>query len=222
MSEPAEERYGFSARDPWSEATSEDAAARADEPAAQPADPPPPDYRQPVSGRLVSAGGTDSPRPDRRPVPRRTPPPGNDLLGGLQKWLIKSSARNMRREFEDQVRKNFGGGRAEPDDVWGTATTEVPPDPTEAPECAWCPICRAARRMRENGPGLGSQLSTMPDVVASAVQDAIAAFDGVLSRSAPAHEHEPPADRSPGPPHADSATDPAEAERAPDEPGDRG
>jgi hypothetical protein len=181
------------------------------------------------TGRVVSRGTSD-PRRSRRPASS-----GGDLLGDLQRWVLRSSAKNMRREFEGQVRRTLGSGRADPGDVWGTATTEPPPDLTESPECAWCPICQAARRMRESNPGLGSQLSGVSDVVGAAVQDAIRAFDGVLSRTAaPARER--PADRSsaasgpaasgpaasgPAPSGpADSASD--SAERAVDEPGDRG
>jgi hypothetical protein len=88
----------------------------------------------------------------------------------------------MRREFGEQVRRTVGGGRSEPVDVWGTATTEPPPDESlDAPECAWCPVCRAARRIRESGPGLGSQLAGAGDAVAAAVQEALNAFDAVLS-----------------------------------------
>jgi hypothetical protein len=168
------------------------------------------------------------------PAPRRSAParprgrqqraadsPGEDLLAGLQRWLIRSSAKSMRREIGGQVRRSLGGAKGEPQDVWGTATTEPPPDLGEAPECAWCPICRAARRMRETGPGLGPHLSGASDVVAAAVQDAIGALDGVLSRTAAAPDREPPADRSPGSGHADSAASDA-AERAEHEPGDRG
>jgi hypothetical protein len=172
------------------------------------------------SGRAVSRTG-QSRRPDtRRPDSRRSAQPGGAVLSDLQRWLLRSGARSVRREIEGQVRRTFnGGGRAEREDVWGTATTEPPPNVGESPECLWCPICRAARRMRESGPGLGSQLSNAPSVVASAVQDAIVAFDSVLSRSAPAAGPERPADRSPASDPADSASD--EAEGSPDEPGDR-
>jgi hypothetical protein len=175
-------------------------------------------------GRAVSRTG-QSRRPDtRRPDSRRSAQSGGDVLSDLQRWLLRSGAKSVRREIEGQVRRTFnGGGRAERGDVWGTATTEPPPHVGESPECLWCPICRAARRMRDSGPGLGSQLSSAPSVVASAVQDAIVAFDAVLSRSAPAAGQERPADTSPasgpaGP--ADSASDEAEGPR--DEPGDRG
>ena len=60
----------------------------------------------------------------------------------------------MRHELTGQVRRTFGPGRAEPGDVWGAATTEPPPDGSmDAPECAWCPICRAARRIAGIRPG---------------------------------------------------------------------
>jgi hypothetical protein len=214
MSEPA-------GQDPWGAATADDAQehgqARGDRPA------PAADYR---TGRPVSPA-PGSPRPGgrgerySRPEPRRSqPPPGGDLLTGLQRWLIRSSAKSMKRELSDQVRKSIGPGRADAGDTWGVATTEIPPDLGESPECAWCPICRAARRMRESGPGLGTQLSGVSEAVASAVQDAMSTLDGVLSRTAAAREHErheherhdhgrPPEERAP-------------AERAPDEPGDRG
>jgi hypothetical protein len=106
---------------------------------------------------------------------------GPDLLGDLQRWLIRSSAKNMRRELEDQVRRTIGGQRQPRADVWDVATTEIPPEVGEAPECQWCPICRAARRMRDR-PGLAGQLSGAGEAVATAVQDAIGALDSLLTR----------------------------------------
>jgi hypothetical protein len=116
---------------------------------------------------------------------RRNGGSGPDLLGDLQRWLIRSSARNMRKELEDQVRRTIGGQRQERDrgDVWDVATTEIPPEVGEAPECQWCPICRAARRMRDSGPGLGGQLSGAGEAVSTAVQDAISALDSLLART---------------------------------------
>jgi hypothetical protein len=109
--------------------------------------------------------------------------PSADLLADLQRWLIRSSAKNVRRELEDQVRRTLGGQRKDPGDVWDVVTTEVPPEGGEAPECQWCPICRAARRMRESGPGLAGPLSGAGDAVATAVQDAISVLDSLLSRT---------------------------------------
>jgi hypothetical protein len=110
--------------------------------------------------------------------------PGSDIWNDVQRWFIRSSAKSMRREIGGQVRKSFGGGRTDNSDAWNTATTEVPSAEGEAPECQWCPICRAARHMRESNPGLSGQLTGAGDVVASAVQDAIKAFDSLLSRTA--------------------------------------
>jgi hypothetical protein len=107
---------------------------------------------------------------------------GTDLLGDLQRWLIRSSAKNMRRELEDQVRRTIGAQRHGRADVWDVATTEIPPDVGEAPECQWCPICRAARRMRDSRPSLAGQLSGAGEAVATAVQDAISALDSLLTR----------------------------------------
>ncbi len=126
--------------------------------------------RQPRSGR----NGTDR-QQQRDPV--------NDLIGDLQRWLIRSSAKNMRREIEDQVRRTIGGQRQAKGDVWDVATTEIPPEVGEAPECQWCPICRAARRMRDTGPGLAGQLSGAGEAVATVMQDAIGALDSLLTRT---------------------------------------
>ena len=105
------------------------------------------------------------------------------MISDFQRWLIRSSAKNMRKEIGGQVRRTFGAGRGQAGDVWETATTEIPPEVGEAPECQWCPICRAARRMRESSPDIGGHLSTAGDVVAAAVHDALSAFDAVLARS---------------------------------------
>lgn len=125
----------------------------------------------------------------------------SDIWNDVQRWFIRSSAKSMRREIGGQVRKTLGGGRTDNSDVWNAATTEVPPAAGEAPECQWCPICRAARRMRETNPSLSGQLSGASDAVASAVQDAIKAFDSILART-PGHGGErpgsPPGGEAPG------------------------
>jgi hypothetical protein len=129
----------------------------------------------------------------------------------------------MRRELTGQFRRTFGGSNSEPGDVWDTATTEPPPDHSgEAPECAWCPVCRAARRIRESGPGLGGQLAGAGDVVAAAVQEALSAFDSVLSmrpRTDPAGGRSSPA---PAPDRPESPAAEAPSEGPDREPDDRG
>src|SRR5215469_16619613 len=101
----------------------------------------------------------------------------------------------MRRELNEQFHRAIGGGRADREDAWSTATTETVPDSSaEAPECAWCPVCRTARRIRESGPGLGGGLAGAGDAVATAVQEALSAFDAFLSARPPA----PGTPRKPG------------------------
>jgi hypothetical protein len=171
--------------------------------------------------RDASQGRNASEAPEtRRPQPPR---PAVDLTGEIQRWLIRSGARSMRRELGEQFRKAWSGQRTEPTapgEVWNAATTEPPPELSEAPECAWCPVCRAARRIRESGPGLGGQLAGAGDAVAAAVQEALAAFDSVLSarppRTDPAGGSARPAQADP--PEAPMAGAPPEGpDREPDD-----
>ncbi len=74
----------------------------------------------------------------------------SDLATDLQRRLIRSGAKSMRDELGGQVKKAFRGEKREPEDVWATATTEPPDASEQPPECAWCPICRAARRMAQS------------------------------------------------------------------------
>ena len=184
------------------------------------------------SGRNESSERPGSERSDtsrsgsERPGPARQWPatPASDMLSDLQRWLLRSSARNMRREFGEQVRRSFGGGRqqASPGEVWDTATNEIPPDVGESPECQWCPICRAARRMRDSGPGIGGQLSGAGDAVATVVQDAISAVDSILSRAHGGDQRVASGPRPAAEARAGSAADVPERDRAggnPDEPG---
>jgi hypothetical protein len=108
----------------------------------------------------------------------------------------------MRDDLGDQVKKAFRGQRSDPDDVWGTATTEPPDALDQAPECAWCPICRAARRMAQaqaqaaaqagarSRAGSGTRDAAGPDVpawygaadaIAGVARDALASLDAILS-----------------------------------------
>ncbi|HXW43797.1 MAG TPA: hypothetical protein VEL03_03360 [Streptosporangiaceae bacterium] len=147
-------------------------------------------YDRPPGGS--QGRGTSRPATDRRQVRPRQPGQGADVLSDFQRWLLRSSAKSMRREITGQVRKTLGGGRSDRGDVWDTATTEIPPEVGESPECQWCPVCRAARRMRESGTGLGDHLSTAGDAVAAAVHEAMRTFDSVLTRTTgPAQQQAP-------------------------------
>ena len=113
---------------------------------------------------------------------------GGDPIGDFQRWLMRSSARSLSRELKGQARRTLGGGSGR--DVWEAATAE--PIPGEAPECAWCPVCRAARRFRQSGPGLASHVAGAGDALLTAAQDTLAAFEATLSAHPPEAGREPP------------------------------
>lgn len=100
--------------------------------------------------------------------------PGSDPIGELQRWLVRSGARSVTRGLGDQVRTALGGNTN--GDVWESATADH-----EAPECQWCPICRARRRLRDSGPGLSSAVSAAGDAVSVVLQDAAAAFEAAVA-----------------------------------------
>jgi len=163
-----------------------------------------------VSG---ATGGTDRGGSDR----------GSDPIGDFQRWLMRAGARSVGRDVADRVKTTLNGGRRTTGEVWEIATTEPPPD--EAPECAWCPICRAARRYRESaggggsaasGPaastppaGRGSQFAGVSETLAGLAQDAFSIFDSAL-RSAQRPSSRPADSRPAGqarPPWASATTD---------------
>ncbi len=130
------------------------------------------------------------------------------LASEIQRWMIKTSAKSMRDEFGGQVRKAMRGSDSGRGDTWAAATTEPPHAADEAPECAWCPVCRAARRISQARAGTdghgGPRLSDAADVVAGAVSDALAGIDSILSYrpgesavSRPEQPTEPPAAETP-------------------------
>jgi hypothetical protein len=184
--------------------------------------------RRDAAGQRRDAGGQ-----------RRDAGGQRDLGDDIQRWLVRSGVRSMRRELTDQVRRAFHAHRpAEPADVWDAATTE-PPEllaaSAEAPECAWCPVCRAARRIRESGPAvgglggqlgeqLGGQLAGAGDAVAAAVQEAFSAFESLLSAARPRTgsgfpTDQYPADRFPADRFPPAGTPPREAGHEPDDRG---
>jgi hypothetical protein len=105
---------------------------------------------------------------------------GPDLIGEFQRWLIRSSARGVGRQVTGQIRSALGQNQKQQStgDVWETATTE-PPD--EAPECAWCPLCRAARLLRESKPGRDTRVTAVSDALGTVVQDAFSVLEAALA-----------------------------------------
>ena len=132
------------------------------------------------SGEQGAGAGRDG--ANRDGANRESGRASSDPLGDFQRWLMKAGARSIGREVADRVRSTVSGGKRSSGDVWDTATTEPPPE--EAPECAWCPICRAARRYRDSGGtsggGLGSQIAGVSDTLAGLAQDAFSIFEQAL------------------------------------------
>jgi hypothetical protein len=137
---------------------------------------------------------------------------GPDLIGDLQRWLVRSGARGVSREVSDQLRSVLRRSEG-PVDVWERATT-APAD--EAPECAWCPICRAARALKESGPGVTSQVAAATDALATVAQDTLAAFESALaSANRTAKPDAGPAQSPPPSPSPSSATSADVTEQGP-------
>jgi hypothetical protein len=122
-----------------------------------------------------------------RPGDRQGKPSGerqgkasSDPVNDFQRWLMKAGARSMANQVAGNVRRSLGqqSKRRDKGDIWDTATTELPQD--EPPECQWCPVCQAARRIRVSGPGLGDRLASASGVLASVVQDAFSAVEQVI------------------------------------------
>ena len=103
-------------------------------------------------------------------------------LDDLQRRLAIAGARSLGHEFAGQIGRTF---RGEQQHVWETATSEpeyAAGSAGSAPECAWCPICRAIRMARESRPDLTSRVGETAGALMSAAQDAVAAIDTALSR----------------------------------------
>ena len=153
---------------------------------------------------------------------------GQDPIGDFQRWIVRSGARGLSREVSDQIRSVLGrsGG---PADVWARATA---PPADEAPECAWCPLCRAARVLRESGPGVSSQMAAATEAMNALARDAMSVLESALAATgrAAAKASAGPGEAPSGTVWADvTAQDPGEEPEAPappegppDEPDDRG
>jgi hypothetical protein len=103
---------------------------------------------------------------------------GTDLIGDFQRWIVRSGARSVSREVSGHLRSALGRNERAAD-VWESATAD--PGQAEAPECAWCPVCRAARVLRESGPGVTSQVAAASDALAALVHDAMSVVESALA-----------------------------------------
>jgi len=133
-----------------------------------------------------------------------------DPVGDFQRWLIKQGAKSVGRGVEANVRSLLGGGKPAgkaPGDVWAQATSDPPP--ADAPECAWCPVCRAARLLRTR-PDLASKVGSTTETLAAVVADAVSRVDAALAKAAATSQSRT---APPGP---------EPGEEPPDEPDNRG
>ena len=108
-----------------------------------------------------------------------TDQPSPDPIGDFQRWLIRSGARSVTREVSSQLRSVLGRPE-ETGDVWERATK---PPPMEAPECAWCPLCRAARALRESGPSAGAHVAAAGGALTGMLQEIMSAVEAALAAS---------------------------------------
>jgi hypothetical protein len=152
---------------------------------------------------------------DGRPESKQGGKPASDPVTDFQRWLMKAGAKSMANQVADNVRRSLGqqSHASKSGDVWDTATTEPPQD--EPLECQWCPVCQAARRLRESGPGLGAKISDAGGILASMAQDAFSAFDQLMKSTSERPAPQPPATipvRKPD--DAAKADQPAQPDRA--------
>jgi hypothetical protein len=84
--------------------------------------------------------------------------------------------------------------RPQPGDVWGQATYEEPTPhiATGAPECQYCPVCRAIAAARTSGPDVVEHVMDAGQSLYTALQETLAAFDQSHFRAAPQHERATP------------------------------
>lgn len=146
---------------------------------------------------------------------------GGDPLGDLQRWLMRTGARSVTKDLTSRTRRALGQDQTKAD-VWDTATNR-PLAEDEAPECAWCPVCRAARRLRETrqgssaGSGLSSQLAGAGDALASVVQEAYSAFESAMKAPPASDGRGPSGPASSGPSRTRPADPWEDASRDPDD-----
>jgi hypothetical protein len=111
-------------------------------------------------------------------------------LDDFQRRLAIAGARGLGQQVAGQFGRTLRGGSK---DVWETATTEpVDASAGNAPECAWCPICRAIRMARDSNPDMASRVGETAGALMSAAHDVVAAVDAALSRRPAAQSSSPP------------------------------
>jgi hypothetical protein len=87
-------------------------------------------------------------------------------------------------------RRVSGGGRSGSADVWSEATSEAWGEhfATGAPECRYCPICRAIAASRASGPDVVGHVVAAGEQLYAAVRDAVAGFERTRPPASPRPE----------------------------------
>src|SRR3954465_3515624 len=84
------------------------------------------------------------------------------------------------------LRKRMSGGPAS-GDVWSEATSEAWGEhfATGAPECRYCPVCRAIAASRTSGPDVVGHVVAAGEQLYAAVRDAVAGFERTRPAASP-------------------------------------
>jgi hypothetical protein len=98
------------------------------------------------------------------------------------------------------LRRRISGG-ASSDDVWSQATSEAWGEhfATGAPECRYCPVCRAIAASRTSGPDVLSHVMSAGESLYAAMREAVAGFD----RTRPPRQDAADGPAAGGEPHGD-------------------
>lgn len=90
----------------------------------------------------------------------------------------------------DSLRRRISAGAATGGDVWSEATSEAWGEhiATGAPECRYCPVCRAIAASRESGPDIFTHVMAAGESLYSAVREAKAGFERTRPRPRTAGE----------------------------------
>jgi hypothetical protein len=96
------------------------------------------------------------------------------------------------------LRKRVSGGASSGSgDVWSEATSEAWGEhiATGAPECRYCPVCRAIAASRTSGPDVLSHVMSAGESLYAALRETVSGFERTKPARPPRHEPgEAPAD----------------------------
>lgn len=86
------------------------------------------------------------------------------------------------------LRRRMSGGSTDSGDVWSEATSDAWSQhiATGAPECRYCPVCRAIAASRSSGPDVLGHVMSAGESLYAAVREAVAGFERTRPRQGPA------------------------------------